>query len=333
MAGPRITVVMPAYNAEATIEDALGSLLVQTCGELEVVVVDDGSTDATAAIVERMAATATVPVRLVRRTHGGRAAARDAGLAVSEAEFIGFVDADDTVEPVMYERLLARADATGADVVVCQYLAVDAATDEVVWSYPEGEASLYGAGVAERPGLLSAIAGSVCNKLVARRLFTDAGIDFPVGRDFEDLATVYRLMGEARRIEKVAEPLYRYRQGHGSSVMGARDERYLEILDALDLTNGHFERSGRFEELRDDLERINFTHLIAGRLDDLLRHGDRALRHRFIERAFAHMDRFFPGWRRDDVVRAACGRPAKHAVCTNRALLALYTDLRAERPR
>jgi len=330
MAAPRIAVVMPAYNAAATIEAALGSLLAQTCRELEVVVVDDGSTDATAAIVERMANGAPVPVRLVRRAHGGRAAARDTGITATDAEFIGFVDADDTAEPVMYERLLARADATGADLVVCEYVAVDARTGEVVWSYPEGDASLYGAGVVERPGLLSAIAGSVCNKLVARRLFTDVGIDFPTDRDFEDLATVYRLMGQARRIEKVAEPLYRYRQGHGSSVMGARDERYLEIFDALDVTNGYFERSGRFEELRTDLERINFTHLIVGRLDDLLRHGDRALRRRFVGRAFAHMDRVFPGWRRDAVVRAACGRTAKHVVCTNRAMLTLYTDLRAE---
>jgi len=333
MATPRITVVVPAYNAEATIETALGSLLAQTCREFEVVVVDDGSTDTTAAIVEHMAAGATVPVRLVRRAHGGRAAARDSGITATDAEFVGFVDADDTAEPVMYERLLARADATGADLVVCEYVAVDGRTGEVMWSYPEGDASLYGAGVAQRPGLLSAIAGSVCNKLVARRLFTDAGIDFPPDRDFEDLATVYRLMGEARRIEKVAEPLYRYRQGRGSSVMGARDERYLEIFDALDVTNGHFERSGRFEELRADLERISFAHLIAGRLDDLLRHGDRALRHRFIERAFSHMDRFFPGWRRDEVIRAACGRRTKHAVCTSRTLLALYTDLRAERRR
>jgi glycosyltransferase involved in cell wall biosynthesis len=329
MATPRITVVMPAYNAEATIEAALGSLLAQTCRELDVVVVDDGSTDATAAIVERMAAGAVVPVRLVRCAHRGRAAARNAGLAESTAGFVGFVDADDSAEPAMFERLLSRADTTGADLVVCEYVGVDASTDEVLWTYPEGDMSLYGGAVTERPGLLPAIAGSVCNKLVARSLFA-GGVGFPPGRDFEDLATVYRLMGEARRIEKVAEPLYRYRQGYGSSVMGARDERYLEIFDALDVTNEYYGRSGRFEVLRADLERINFTHLIAGRLDDLLRYGDRALRRRFITRAFAHMDRAFPGWRRDDVVRAACGRAAKHVVCTNSAMLTLYTDLRAE---
>jgi hypothetical protein len=168
---------------------------------------------------------------------------------------------------------------------------------------------------------------------VRRDLFTSSGIAFPPGRDFEDLATIYRLLGAARRIEKVSEPLYRYRQGGTSSIMGARDDRYLQIFDALELTNEYFAQRPGSGILRDDLERINFTHLISGRLDDLLRHGDRALRHRFIARAFSHMDRSFPGWRRDAVVRTVSGRRAKHTVCTSRAMLTLYTDLRAERRR
>lgn len=303
----------------------------QTCRGLEIVVIDDGSTDATPRLVSQMAAEAAVPLRLVSGVHGGLAAARNLGIAHSGGEFVGFVDADDIAEPTMYERMLARADETGADLVICEYVAVDAENDRVLWSYPEGDASLYGGGVVEHPGLLSATSGSACNKLVARVLFTGTGIEFPSGRDFEDLATVFRVMGAARRIEKVAEPLYRYRQGSASSIMGANDERYMQIFDALDVMNEHFSRGPDYERLLPDLERIHFTHLISGRLDDVLRHGDRALRHRFIARAFLHMDRRFPGWRRDDVVRAVCGRPAKHVVCTNRALLTLYTDLRAER--
>lgn len=330
MAVARVSVIMPAYNAETTIEASLRSLLAQTSHELEVIVVDDGSTDGTAALVERIAEGAPVAVRLVRRSNGGRAAARDTGLAEAAGEYVGFVDADDSVEPVMYDQLLACADETGADVVVCEYLGVGAGSDEVLWRYREGDASLYGGSVVEHPGLLSAIAGSVCNKLIARRLFAEGGIVFPVGRDFEDLATVYRLMGQARRIEKVAEPLYRYRQEQPGSVMGANDARYLQIFDALDITNEYFASIGSSQVLRDDLERINFMHLILGRVTDLLRRGDRQLRHRFIDRAFAHMDRAFPGWRSDAVVRAVCGRRIKHAICTNRALLTLYTDITAK---
>lgn len=327
---PRISVIVPAYNAEATIERTLVSLTAQTCRELEIVVIDDGSDDGTPAVVERVAATSPVPLRIVRSPHAGLAAARNRGIASSNSEFVGFVDADDVAEPTMFEALLSRADETGADLVICEYVAVDAANQRVLWTYPEGDAALYGSDVEARPGLLSATSGSACNKLIARRLFTETGIEFPAGRDFEDLATIFRVMGAARRVEKVAQPLYRYRQGSAASIMGAYDERYLQIFDALDTLNGHYKNAGRFESVRFDLERINFTHLISGRLDDVMRHGTRALRHRFIGRAFSHMDRYFPGWRSDDVVKALCGRWAKHTVCTTAVLYRLYTDVRAE---
>ena len=321
--------IVPAYDAADTIRGALDSLLGQTSREFEVVVVDDGSTDDTSAIVESFAATAPFSLNLVRKPNGGRADARNAGLANASGEFLAFVDADDIAEPAMLESLLACADATGADLVNCTYLGVDSQSGEVLFEFPEGDSSLYGGSAAKRPGLLSAISASVCNKLVHRSLFADTGIEFPSGLNFEDLATAYRLCGEARRIEKVAVPLYRYRLGQPQSIMAACDERYLDIFDALAITNDHFIARGTFEALRSDLEVVNFTHLIAGRIPDLLRYGTAELRHSFIGRAFAHMDDYFPGWRRDTVVHAASRGGARYRVCTSPALLRLYTDLRA----
>jgi hypothetical protein len=169
----------------------------------------------------------------------------------------------------------------------------------------------------------------VCNKLVCRSLFAETGIAFPPGRDFEDLATAYRLCGEAKRIEKVAEPIYRYRLGQPSSIMGACDERFLQIFDALVITNEHFRRREIFDALRDDLETVNFVHALAGRLPDLLRYADAETRARFIAAAFAHMDEWFAGWRHDAVVRAASGSTARHAVLTSPWLLRAYTAWKA----
>ncbi|MBE3074896.1 MAG: glycosyltransferase, partial [Actinobacteria bacterium] len=95
MADPRVSVIMPAYNAAATIGSALESLASQTYRDLEVVVVDDGSSDATASIVERIAASSAVPVRLVSQPNAGRATASNRGINSARGEFLGFVDADD----------------------------------------------------------------------------------------------------------------------------------------------------------------------------------------------------------------------------------------------
>ena len=330
MSEPRISVIVPAYNAADTLAECLTSLREQTLAGIEVVIVDDGSTDDTAAIARAEAERAPELVRIVSQPNAGRAAARNAGVRAARGEFLGFVDADDLAEPRMFELLLACADRTGADLVVGEYDWVDCRTDELLFHFSEGDPALYGTSVAERPDLLLQPGASVCNKLIKTTLFTEGGLSFPEGRDFEDLATAYRLTGAASRIEKVAETVYRYRQGQPGSVMSAYDERYLQILPALEVTNDYFSERGRFETLRPQLLTINFNHLISGRYDDVLRYGTRDVRHRFIKAAFAHLDEFFPGWKRDPAVRAAAGRPARYRVSTSSALLTLYTDAKAE---
>lgn len=113
---PLVTAVVPAHNAERTIDETLWSVRRQTYANLEILVVDDGSRDATAAIVERHAA-ADPRVRLLRQPNGGVARARNAGIAASLGELVAPVDADDLWAPTkiarQVEALLAGGDQVG----------------------------------------------------------------------------------------------------------------------------------------------------------------------------------------------------------------------------
>lgn len=322
-----VSVIVPAFNAEQTIGKCLLSLRSQTLRDMEVVVIDDGSTDQTSTIVSELATASAIPMRMIHQQNQGRAAARNRGLVEAKGEFVGFVDADDFAEPDMYKHLLDRALKTGCDLVVCEYESFDATTGETINHYREGSSRSYGTSVRENPALLTEAGASVCNKLARRSLFSEHGIDFPVGRDFEDLATSYRLALEANRIEKVDEVLYHYRQGHPSSIMSACDARYLQIADALKVVNDHFEASGALPLLRDELESINVIHLIIGRMNDYLRTACPENRREFIGRAFAHMDMYFPGWKSRALRNNTFGRFPKRLVATNRHLLSAYTGL------
>ena len=97
-----VSVVIPAFDAERTVGAAISSVLWQTYGDLEVVVVDDGSGDATGAI----ASSFPEPVRVVRRENGGVAAARNLGIAEARGELIAFCDADDVLLPRHLEALV-----------------------------------------------------------------------------------------------------------------------------------------------------------------------------------------------------------------------------------
>ncbi len=101
---PRVTVVVPAFNVADFVEQSVRSALDQTFADLEVIVVDDGSTDGTRAVVE---AIRDPRLRILRRRNGGSAAARNSGLSEARGEYVAFLDGDDYWQPRMLERHLA----------------------------------------------------------------------------------------------------------------------------------------------------------------------------------------------------------------------------------
>ncbi|MBR1472441.1 MAG: glycosyltransferase [Lachnospiraceae bacterium] len=113
-----ISVIIPVYNKEAYLKRCLDSVLAQTHADLEVLLVDDGSTDGSCAVCEAYAAQ-DARVRLIRRENGGASAARNTGIEAAQGAYVGFVDADDWIEPGMYETLLQaiRAGKQGCRVV------------------------------------------------------------------------------------------------------------------------------------------------------------------------------------------------------------------------
>src|SRR5204863_120826 len=111
---PRISVVVPIYNVEAYLEPCLESLAAQTHTDFEAVLVDDGSTDGSAAIAEAFAQR-DPRFRLVRQPNGGLSRARNTGIDHAKGEFLAFLDSDDMLPPNAYELLLGALDSTGSD--------------------------------------------------------------------------------------------------------------------------------------------------------------------------------------------------------------------------
>jgi len=110
-----VSVIVPAYNAQATLAAALRSALQQSVPPLEVLVVDDGSVDGTAAVAE----TFGPQVRLIRQPNGGPGAARNTGIRAARGAWIGLLDADDTWLPTKLEHQLALDDDPGIGIIAC----------------------------------------------------------------------------------------------------------------------------------------------------------------------------------------------------------------------
>lgn len=114
---PRISIIVPVYNAEKYLRECVDSILAQTLRDIELILVDDGSTDSSPALCDAYAAQ-DARVQVIHKANGRAASARNAGLARAQGEYIAFVDADDWVAADMYEKMLK----TGADVTLCDYV-------------------------------------------------------------------------------------------------------------------------------------------------------------------------------------------------------------------
>lgn len=301
-----VGVVVIAYNAENTLHACLDSLVGQTlCGknadlghkEFGIVVVNDGSIDSTPHILaeyhERFPDIIDVVTNDVNLGRGG---ARNAGVNYATHRFghIGFVDADDWVAPAMYETMLATARCEHADIVICDYAAAGNERD-VLFTFTAGDTALYGGSFEQNPRSLLYYGASLCNKLFAHHLF---GRDpFPTHIDFEDLAVCYTLGNRAARIVKIDQLFYFYRQHDNGSIMGARDERYFEIFDALEIMLGEFGAKNASAAVEPWLALVCVQHLLIGRMHDVLLVAPSAMKRKFLNKAFRFLDDEFPGWK------------------------------------
>ena len=136
---PEVSVIVPVYQVESYLERAVESLLAQTLEELEIILVDDGSTDQSPRICDEYARRFPEKVRVLHQENQGLGLARNAGLDLARGEYVAFVDSDDTVEPDMYRAMAEKARAGGYDMVFCdvRILYVDEGRESVSQTYPE----------------------------------------------------------------------------------------------------------------------------------------------------------------------------------------------------
>lgn len=209
MAVPRISVVVPFYNNVDLLGDCLTSIAAQTITELQVLMVDDGSTDGSAAVAAAQAA-ADARFTLISVPNGGPGAARNHGVAAATGEFLAFVDSDDLLPPDAYATLLTVIEATGSDIISGGVLRLTAAG--------LGPSGLHDQAIKARrlcthitatPELLYDI--SVWNKLFRRSFWDQAGLAFPEGMLWEDLVLNTEAHVLAGAVDVITEPIYHWR--------------------------------------------------------------------------------------------------------------------------
>jgi len=223
-----ISVIVPVYKVEAYLDRCVGSILGQSYGNLEVILVDDGSPDGCGALCDQWAARDD-RVRVIHQENGGAGAARNAGLALASGELIGLVDGDDYIAPEMYQHLYSLI-GRGADIAECCYgmtqgddMPMDDGAHAQVQVLPVEQAM-------EKHILDEMFCQTPPNKLYRRAVVE--GVEFPVGKLIDDEFWTYRVIGRAKSLAHSSARMYAYRQSPGSAMRRPFSLRRLQGLDA-----------------------------------------------------------------------------------------------------
>lgn len=200
-----ISVIVPVYNVESCLAKCLDSIIRQTYIDLDIIIIDDGSTDGSGGICDKFAE-ADVRIRVFHTENRGLSAARNIGLDVAIGEWIGFVDADDWIEHDMYEELFKRAQEVNADLVECGWYRVSQERTERI----SKDSCLLSRDKAVHALINGTIDDCVWNKLWKKSCFE--GVRFPNRRAYEDIATTCQVISKINLVYCVDVNKYHYRQ-------------------------------------------------------------------------------------------------------------------------
>lgn len=282
-----LSIIVPVYNVKQYLDECVQSLVDQTYRELEILLIDDGSTDGSGAMCDKWAA-ADERVRVIHQENRGLAAVRNVGLDAATGEVIYWVDSDDYVDVDLCRKAMEAMERENADIVVIGSWFTGQPLEprcKVYSGFLSREEIL-------REMMIGDLSDCVWNRLCRREIYE--GIRYPEGRNFEDVSTTYKLYLKTEKIFFLPERLYYYRRREGSIVNTMSDKAVRDRFVA---------RHQRFEDLREQYPDIAALGIKATASAGL-RYYNRKLLHRRGDSVVEDVRRFFREYR-EEIYRTA----------------------------
>ena len=276
--GEKISVIVPVYNVEQYLERCVDSIINQTYTNLEIILVNDGSTDNSGKLCDELAKK-DERIRVIHKENGGLSDARNRGIDESESDLVGFIDSDDYIDSDMYEVLLKNLNDTDADLSMCALYDVYNNTPEAqvtnkeTWKLSSEQAIK----MVMEAKILSVTA---VNKLYRKSLFSD--LKFEAGKIAEDAFIMIKLLDKCEKIVATNEKKYYYVHRENSITTQKFSTKFLNVIEAYEQNSNIILE--KYPKLKDVAQtRMNWAYFYV--LDRLLlddNYNDKELENKLI---------------------------------------------------
>ncbi len=242
----KVSVIIPVYNTKDYLKKCLDSLINQSLAEIEILAVDDGSTDGSGEILKEYAQKYPKKFKAFFKENGGQASARNLALLHAKGEYLGFVDSDDWVDTEMYLEMYQKAKSEDADIVICD------TTDH----YPDRDVYHHASQFTDK----FKVTPSACNKIFRREFVGE--IDFPVGLWYEDFEFTTKNLMLTEKISVIHKGFYHCHCRQVSTMTNNNAQKNLDIITVLGNLSNFVEQNGLMEKYSDVLEYLYIEHIL-----------------------------------------------------------------------
>lgn len=281
MKNPLVSIIVPAYNAEKTLNKCLDSLLNQTLKEIEIIVINDKSTDKTLEILNSYKDNKKIVI-IDNKKNLGPAASRNKGLDIAKGKYIGFVDSDDYTDPKMYEEMSSKM-TDDIDLVCCgRYNVTKNGMKKVTHDKTETDAKAF-----------SKTSNYITDKLFRKSIIDRYNLYLPEQYSYaEDFAFEIRYRFYSKKMCIIDKPLYYYLADSEGSITNSYKKNLLNIINVLEEMLAFFKENNCFEKYEKELIELSAGFYVR-RTREFKNFDDKPLQREFVKKFLTYFKKNF----------------------------------------
>ncbi len=292
----KVSIIVPVYNVEKYLDKCLNSLVNQTLEDIEIIVINDGSTDNSQNIIDKYVKKYPNKIKSFIKENGGQGSARNYGLKYATGEYIGYVDSDDYVNFDMFEKMYNKAKIENSDVVICGTNVVSI----------EGNLLKREPSVVYNNLTLDLLLGklAVWNKIYRKDLIIKNNILFRSKVWYEDVDFTVKVIFDNLQISFVNEELYNYLLRPGSTMNNSNISKNLEIIDSFNEAIKYLKSNNLYEKKYQELEFITIYHVyISAVVRVITTKADRNLKKKVITKLIDFVENNYPNYNKNKYIK------------------------------
>lgn len=312
---PKISVIVPVYNVEKYIKKCLDSLVNQILHDIEIIVVDDGSTDSSAEIIKEYV-DMYKNVKYYKKENGGLSDARNYGLQYATSKYVAFLDSDDYVDINLYKLMYEKAKKEDSDMVECNFY----------WAYPRKNKKDIGVRYSNKKEMIEKARVVAWNKIYKKEVLDMAKVEFPKGLRYEDVEFFYKLVPYIEKVSFVKKPLIYYVQ-RKESIINTQNEKTKDIFTVLNNVITYYKNKNIYEKYKEVLEFTYARILLCSSFRRIAKIKDKNVRNKLLNETWIELNQNFPNWKQNKILNTNLNNKKRYMKSINRFTYKLYAKL------